>query len=510
MDITQPEECLQSKGTRKKAMLQKIPAVLLSVAFAVSVTACGGGGSSSGGSDPGGGNGEGPAATSEAHTSLGPVYNGVVVAVQLKQLDLTMPLQDQRERVLDSALTDDRGIAAGLDMGGYTGPVLYALFVDDSSTYYDEAAGAEAAFPPRLPPSWTESDGFIPEKFADQFEDEGRDPANFRVAMLSLAASPKSKVAITPLTTLALAVIQDTSDTIESPSVIHRANGSIREALAPELTSILSPATPFDSTTTTSSLGTDEADKYALKLAALAELSAAEPSPAAVSLDLLYFDIYTNKNIEGPFSPGIDFEPFVAALSAALDEYAKNYGTPDLQDAVNAYPGLSSDINALYDTLDDDGNLVFTAGSYTATIDGVKHVADIEDSMLASTYIPGKLLPLGAVNLDTHFGAGAVLLLDQGNSLRCQDHHTEVDDATLYQALLSVTTGVGSGDPQTYDAGHGDPVVGECQVNIITNEGPGGILEATFSGTLHHEDTGAPMTLSQGRLKVALPDNVAR
>lgn len=134
-------------------------------------------------------------------------------------------------------------------------------------------------------------------------------------------------------------------------------------ALAPELTSILSPATPFDSGTTSGSLSATDADKYAPELAAPAELNAAEPSPAALSLDALYHNIHTGMEIEDPY-PFSDFESFVAALSAALDDYAANYGTPDLQDAVTSYPGLSKDIRALYDALDDDGNLMFTAGSY--------------------------------------------------------------------------------------------------------------------------------------------------
>jgi hypothetical protein len=491
-------------------MRKSVSGLLLAVAFAVSVTACGGGGGSSGGGAPGGGNGEGPSTTSEAHTSLGPVYDGFVVAVQFEQLILTTPLKDQRELVLDSVLTDNKGIATGLDMGGYTGPVLYALFVDDATTYYDEAAGAETAVPAYLAPLGI-GDGFIPEKFKDQFEDEGRDPASFRIAMLALADSPKNKVAITPLTTLALAVARNILDSVDSPSLIRRANGAIREALAPELTSILSPATPFDSGTTSGSLGATDADKYALKLAALAELNAAEPSPAALSLDALYHNIYTSMEIEDPY-PFSDFESFVVALSAALDDYATDYGTPDLQDAVASYPGLSKDIGALYDALDDDGNLVLTAGTYTATIDGVKHVAEIEPLMLA-TYIPGQMIVIGALNQDTHFGAAASLMLDQGNSLRCQEHHTE-HGAPLYQAALSVTTGVTTSDPHLYEArpgnpDSGEPAVGECQVDIITNEGPGGILEATFSGTLYHEDTGVPITLSQGRIKVTLPENAS-
>jgi len=62
--------------------------------------------------------------------------------------------------------------------------------------------------------------------------------------------------------------------------ILVRLNERVRQALASDLSSILTTPAAFNSSTTTGSLGETEADKYALRLAALAQPGSGNASAA--------------------------------------------------------------------------------------------------------------------------------------------------------------------------------------------------------------------------------------
>lgn len=76
-------------------------------------------------------------------------------------------------------------------------------------------------------------------------------------------------------------------------------NEAIRKALAPELASITTAATLVGSTADLSILANTEAGKYALKLAALAELAKTQTAPALAILNQLAADITTDDKLDG-------------------------------------------------------------------------------------------------------------------------------------------------------------------------------------------------------------------
>lgn len=76
-------------------------------------------------------------------------------------------------------------------------------------------------------------------------------------------------------------------------------NEAIRKALAPELSSITTAATLVGSTADLSILTNTEAGKYALKLAALAELAKTQTAPALAILNQLAADITTDDKLDG-------------------------------------------------------------------------------------------------------------------------------------------------------------------------------------------------------------------
>lgn len=85
--------------------------------------------------------------SSAVAVSLGPVANAAVVAFRADHLVPDVAQSEQRSAVLAAAVTNNNGIATRLDLGDYSGPVLYAVMVDQNTSYYDDASKTTVQIP---------------------------------------------------------------------------------------------------------------------------------------------------------------------------------------------------------------------------------------------------------------------------------------------------------------------------------------------------------------------------
>lgn len=222
----------------------------------------------------------------------------------------------------------------------YLGPVVIEVAGDSDAQYFDEGNGSVVRFP------------------------EG---AKIR----ALSPSASGTIAVTALTELAYQGAMANNLLPLDEAKIQRVNEAIRAALAPEISSILTPATRFDAATTAGSLPDTEAGRYALRLAALARLGATQAAPALAVLEALIADLQDGL-IDGarsgaPFSaPYVDF---AATWQAAILAIADAYGSGELRAATGQFARASTRVNFSTGTASGGSG---TGTTTSAVVKGVK------------------------------------------------------------------------------------------------------------------------------------------
>ena len=202
--------------------------------------------------------------------------------------------------------------------GTYSGPIIVAIVGDADAEYYDEASGTMVAFPAGNP-------------------------------LRAILASGTTQATVTALTEVAYQLSLVNSIAL-TDDIVNQLNERVREALASELTSILTPPTMFDSSTSGGGLADNEAGKYALRLAALAQLGAADASPALTLATQLAQDM-ADGTLDGQHSgtpvTGLLYTPgtFVSDLTAHIATLANSYGSGALQAAIDSYSVLSPSVD---------------------------------------------------------------------------------------------------------------------------------------------------------------------
>jgi hypothetical protein len=244
--------------------------------------------------------------------------------------------------LLEKGTTGITGISS-MSLPTARGPLVIAVYGDTGAVYFDESLGGYISLLPTP-------------------------------VMHAIVPSPLGKYAVTPLTELAYRVAVDQKLFPLTASEVNILNERIRAALAPELNNILTPPTLFSTTTTTGSLDDNQADRYALRLAAMAELGSGQGRPAVSVMNALGSDILDgddddigviddlDKNGDALTTP-YDPVTLVADINTHLDNFASLYGTAELQAAV-ANPTEYSDISLTLDfTNIDDGSNFSGCGS---------------------------------------------------------------------------------------------------------------------------------------------------
>lgn len=266
------------------------------VVAALGITACGGGGSSST-----------SAKTLAVTPSLGAVTNATV---KLYQSDGTT--------LLGQGDTGSTGQISISYSGSYSGPVIVAVTGDSDAQYYDEAAGTTVAFGP------------------------GK-------LLRAIVPGGSTQTGVTPLTEIAYQLSLVNSITL-TDTAVSQINERVRLALAPELTSIISPPALFSSTTTTGSLDNSEAGRYALRLAALAQLGTLGSTPALTVTEQLAWDMADGSldgQNDGNAISGLLYTPgsFISDIGGHLATMATNFASSTLQAALGGYGAISTSID---------------------------------------------------------------------------------------------------------------------------------------------------------------------
>ncbi len=270
------------------------------VVVSLGLGACGGG--SSGGSD-GGSDGSSLTVT----PSLGQVTNATV---KLYQSDTTT--------LLGTGDSGADGVANIRYAGSYRGPVVVAVLGDDDAQYFDEASGSMVPF------------------------GAGK-------VLRAIVPSGTTRVGVTMLTEMAYRLSAENSIGL-TDATVNQLNDRVRQALAPELASILTPPTPFDAATSAGSLDDSEAGRYALRLAALAQLGAGDATPALTVAEQLAWDMADGTldgQNRGSAITGLVYNSttFASDLAGHLGSEGSRYGNSALQAAVAGYGPISTTID---------------------------------------------------------------------------------------------------------------------------------------------------------------------
>ncbi len=200
----------------------------------------------------------------------------------------------------------------------YTGPLILELVGSASSSYFDEAAGSEL-------------------------------PTGTGPLLHALVPAGKTSSAISPLTEVAYQIAIMQSVTL-SDTIINEINELVRLALAPQLTDLLSTPLLFNAATTSNDLGDDEAGRYALLLAAMAQLGASDATPALTVATQLASDL-ADGTLDGQSGTtaisGLLYTPasFAADLTAELTSMAGSFGNAALQTAVTSFSAAQGSID---------------------------------------------------------------------------------------------------------------------------------------------------------------------
>ncbi|MEX1664258.1 hypothetical protein [Zhongshania arctica] len=214
----------------------------------------------------------------------------------------------------------------------YTGPVVIEVLGGSSATYFDESLKQFVA----LPASAT---------------------------VRAIAVLPAVSLAVTPLTNLAYEIAKARSSAALTAAEVADINEQVRLSLAPGISSIL--AIPeLVSSATGPKLDNTDAGKHALVLAALADLSSGNASPALNTLLAMASD-----GADGALDGLVDgssitvpYVDFIADMAAALSRQANTYGNDALKAASADQKPSSATI--------EEGNTGGTGGSGTGGTGG--------------------------------------------------------------------------------------------------------------------------------------------
>lgn len=149
---------------------------------------------------------------------------------------------------------------AGLYAGGGKGPAVIELRAEAGTVYYDEALNAFVSLPAGT-------------------------------TMHALVSAPVGSFAVTPLTELAYRIAVDQHLFPLSSAEVNTLNERVRLSFAPELDDITVPPTLVSAPVPSYSLTDTQANRYAVRLMALAQLGAAQSLPAASVMNALNVDI---------------------------------------------------------------------------------------------------------------------------------------------------------------------------------------------------------------------------
>ena len=304
--------------------------------------------------------------------------------------------------------TGDTGASGSVTVPatGYTGPVIIEVLGDADASYFDESAGTAIAFG------------------AGQ-------------KLRAVIAAPGGAVAVTPLTELAYQAAANAGQIPITAAQADAANEAVRAALAPGLSSILSVPTPFDASTTSGSLTDSEAGRYALILAALAELASGDASPALTVLQALVADA-ADGEIDGQAngsSVSAPYSSFISDMETALGTMASSYGDSALQSSAASQKPASTRVQTSQGGSSDGPNGVTRAATVHASLQA-QYTLKVTSSQAGSPYSDGEtyLVIVGSDNSLTlgdgpalsnpfereiggSFNAAEVIWLDEVNQL---------------------------------------------------------------------------------------------
>ncbi len=138
---------------------------------------------------------------------------------------------------------------------------------------------------------------------AKYFDESKKAELDFAAGQILRVITPTftSNIGVSTLTEVAYqaAVKKAGSATAITSDIATAANEAIRKALAPELSSITTAPTVIGSAADLAMLANTNAGKYALKLAALAELAKTDTMPALAVLNQLAADITADDKLDG-------------------------------------------------------------------------------------------------------------------------------------------------------------------------------------------------------------------
>lgn len=268
-------------------------------ALSAGLSACGGGGDS-------------PASNSTALTvtpSLGRIVNAAIEA-----------------RCLTTGTVLGSGSTSGpITLSGTcSSPVLFELLANGSTTYFDENLGAAVAMPA----------GSV-----------------LRAILPNFTPGTPLNLAITPLTEIATrrAITAAGSETAVTNTQASAANAAVVAQIFGTGVNIdiLTPPTVVDANTAVGSLGTTDADRHAVYLAALANLGSGS-TPAWSVVDALANDL-ADGALDGSDSAGLTYTSsnFATLLEAAIDTAGQDYANDSLQTELGIAPTLPVDITGL-------------------------------------------------------------------------------------------------------------------------------------------------------------------
>ena len=276
------------------------------LAMVSGLSACGGGGSD-----------DTPLSSSTALTvtpSLGRILNAAIEARCLAT-----------GKVLGSGSTDPSGPITL--SGTCSGPVLVELLANGGTQYFDEFLGALVALPAG---------------------------SALRAIVPTFTAGTPLNLAITPLTEIATrqAIAAAGSEAAVTATQALAANTAVVTQIFGSGVSfdILTPPTVVDSSTASASLGTTDADRHAVYLAALANLGSGS-TPAWSVTSTLASDL-ADGSLDGGDSAGFTYASsnFATLLDAAITVAAQDYANSGLQTELGVAPTVPVDVTSLSTT----------------------------------------------------------------------------------------------------------------------------------------------------------------
>ncbi|RDL45996.1 hypothetical protein DN730_02850 [Marinomonas piezotolerans] len=257
----------------------------------------------------GGGSSESDDSSSELSItpSLGKVSNAEVILFQ----------SDGSTQLARGELADDGTIKISYS-GSYSGPIIVAVKGDSDAVYFDEASNTTVSF------------------------GAGK-------LLRAIVPSGTKTTGVTPLTEVAYQLSLNNSIALTDQSV-DQLNERVRKALAPEILSIIEPPTLFDDKITAGDLKNTDAGRYALRLAALAQLGASNASPALSIAEQLAQDmadgVIDGKSSDNAISGLLyDSNTLASTLDSHLTTFATKYGAADLKSALSGYAAITKTVD---------------------------------------------------------------------------------------------------------------------------------------------------------------------